>query len=397
MAPKKKTDEIKSEQPVVSTESQNIEPKAELIKPPMEIIHGHELEALRQNDKFPKPEFFFLSPQMVRVFILGSKGQKYKYVVDGVQKETEIEQKYFGNDALIERSIITLTGNRGLLLLGEPGTAKTMLSELLSAAICNDSTNTIQGTAGITESSIKYSWNYSLLLSKGPCDESLIPSPIYKGMQGGKLTRLEEITRVPSEIQDTLISIMSDKVIMIPEMDKFLFAKKGFNIIATANSKDRGVNEMSSALKRRFNFETVQPIDNLKLETLIIKKETEKLLKYNDIGAIVDGNIAEMLAVTFSELRNGVGQQGERVDKMSTSMSTAEAISVCYSASLDAHYYGDGIVKPIHVARNIAGSIIKDNYEDISTLKSYFNSVIKKRASKSDLWDEFYQARNEIY
>jgi len=154
---------------------------------------------------------------------------------------------------------------------------------------------------------------------------------------------------------------------------------------------------MSSALKRRFNFETVQPIDNLKLETQIIKKETEKLLKYNDIGAVVDNNIAEMLAVTFSELRNGVGQQGEKVDKMSTSMSTAEAISVCYSASLDAHYYGDGIVKPVHVARNIAGSIIKDNYEDISTLKSYFNSVIKKRASKSDLWDEFYQSRNEIY
>ena len=178
------------------------------------------------------------------------------------EKEIIIKKKFFGNDALIERCIITLAGNRGLMLVGEPGTAKTMLSELLSAAISGVSTNTVQGTAGTTEDMIKYTWNYALLLEKGPVKEALVPSPLYIGMEQGILTRLEEITRCPAEIQDSLISILSDKVLNIPELseESYLFAKPGFNVIGTANTRDKGVNEMSSALKRRFNFETVAPV-----------------------------------------------------------------------------------------------------------------------------------------
>lgn len=369
----------------------------QIIKPPMEIIYKDELEALAQNDNFPKPSFFKLSPKMVRTFILGSNGKALKYKRGKKEKEIIIEQKYFGNDSLIERAIITLTGNRGLMLIGEPGTAKTMLSELLTAAISGNSKNTIQGTAGITENSIKYSWNYSLLLSKGPIPEALIPSPIYVGMENGVITRFEEITRVPSEIQDTLISIMSDKVLNIPETDSTLFAKKGFNIIATANSRDRGVNEMSSALKRRFNFETVKPIDNLKLETEIIKKESKKLLSYNDINIEIDNNLVEMLAVTFSELRNGIGKNGEKLEKMSSTVSTAEAVSVFYSAALDAHYYDKGNISPLHIARNISGSLIKDNYDDISVLKNYFNAIVKKRGRKEKIWQDFYDSKKFVF
>jgi len=368
-----------------------------IIKPPMEVIYKEELEALKQNDKYPKPNFFNLSPKMVKMFILGSNGKALKYKVGKKEKEIVIEQKYFGNDSLIERAIITLTGNRGLMLIGEPGTAKTMLSELLTAAISSDSKNTIQGTAGITENSIKYSWNYSLLLSKGPIPEALIPSPIYVGMEKGTITRFEEITRVPSEIQDTLISIMSDKVLNIPETDSTLFAKEGFNIIATANSRDRGVNEMSSALKRRFNFETVKPIDNLKLETEIIKKESKKLLSYNNIDLEVSNDLIEMLAITFSELRNGVGKNGEKLEKMSSTVSTAEAVSVCYSAALDSYYYDDGKVLPLHIARNISGSLIKDNYDDKSVLKNYFNAIVKKRGKKEDIWQKFYESKKYIF
>jgi len=369
----------------------------QIIKPPMEVIYKEELDALLQNDKYPKPDFFKLSPKMVKMFILGSNGKSLKYKAGKKEKEIIIEQKYFGNDSLIERAIITLTGNRGLMLIGEPGTAKTMLSELLTAAISGDSKNTIQGTAGITENSIKYSWNYSLLLSKGPIPEALIPSPIYVGMEKGSITRFEEITRVPSEIQDTLISIMSDKVLNIPETDSTLFAKQGFNIIATANSRDRGVNEMSSALKRRFNFETVKPIDNLKLETEIIKKESKKLLSYNNIDLDVSSDLIEMLAVTFSELRNGIGKNGEKLEKMNSTVSIAEAVSVCYSAALDAHYYDNGEVLPLHIARNISGSLIKDNYDDISVLKNYFNAIVKKRGKKEEIWQKFYDSKKHIF
>lgn len=377
----------------MSNKKQNLK---NIIKPPMEVIYKDELEALKQNDKYPKPDFFNLSPKMVRTFILGSNNKPLKYKVNGKEKEIIIEQKYFGNDSLIERAIITLTGNRGLMLIGEPGTAKTMLSELLTAAISGNSQNTIQGTSGITENSIKYSWNYSILLSKGPVPEALIPSPVYVGMEKGVITRFEEITRVPSEIQDSLISIMSDKVLNIPETDSTLFAKRGFNIIATANSRDRGVNEMSSALKRRFNFETVKPIDNLKLETEIIKKESQKLLSYNDIKIDINNDLVKMLAITFSELRNGIGQNGEKLEKMNSTVSTAEAVSVFYSSALDAHYYDEGKITPKHIARNISGSLIKDNKDDVTILKNYFNAIVKKRGKKDDIWKSFYDSKNLI-
>ena len=98
-----------------------------LIKPPVEVRYKEELEALRATDTGRRPENWQMSPRAVRTFILGSA----KPVVHQ-GKEYHIEKKYFGNDALVERCIVTLAGNRGLMLVGEPGTAKTMLSELLS-------------------------------------------------------------------------------------------------------------------------------------------------------------------------------------------------------------------------------------------------------------------------
>ena len=225
-------------------------------KPLMEELYKEELDALKKEDKNSKPKNWQLSPQAVRDFILGKE----------LKNGTVIKRKFYGDDTLVERAIITLAGNRGLMLVGEPGTAKTMLSELLSAAISGNSTITIQGTAGTNEDNIKYSWNYAMLFAKGPVEEALIPSPVYTGMDNGIITRFEEITRCPLDIQDSLISILSDKILNIPEQNKVLFAKAGFNIVATANTRDKGINEMSSALKRRFNFETVEPIKNTKLE-----------------------------------------------------------------------------------------------------------------------------------
>lgn len=83
------------------------------------------------------------------------------------------------------------------------------------------------------------------------------------GMRDGKIVRFEEITRTPLEVQDCLLGMLSDRVMTVPELTgeaSQLYAREGFNIIATANTRDRGVNEMSAALKRRFDFETVFPI-----------------------------------------------------------------------------------------------------------------------------------------
>lgn len=362
-----------------------------MIKPPVEVAYREELEALINTDTAKKPMNWKMSPQAVRTFILG--GDK-PVAYNG--KEYYIRKKFLGNDTLVERCIVTLAGNRGLMLVGEPGTAKTMLSELLSAAISGTSTNTIQGTAGTTEDMMKYSWNYALLLEKGPVREALVPAPLYIGMSRGIITRFEEITRTPAEIQDSLISILSDKVLNVPELNEegFVFAKQGFNVIGTANTRDKGVNEMSSALKRRFNFETVFPIREAALEKQIIINEVEKLAGENGIELSPDEKVAELLASTYHELREGVSSMGHQIDKPSAVMSTAEAVSVYYQSMMSAYYYGDGTISMDMLVQNLVGAIVKENRDDLEKVKGYFNTVVKDKSNKEGgLWSRYYEAR----
>lgn len=356
-------------------------------KPLMEELYKDELEALKEEDKNNKPKNWQLSPQSVRDFILGGK------LKDG----TVINKKFYGDDALVERAIITLAGNRGLILVGEPGTAKTMLSELLSAAISGNSTVTIQGTAGTNEDNIKYSWNYAMLFAKGPVEEALIPSPVYIGMNKGIITRFEEITRCPLEIQDSLISILSDKIMNIPEQNRVLFANTGFNIIATANTRDKGINEMSSALKRRFNFETVEPIKNPKLESEIITNQCQTLLELSDIDIDIDYDVVDVLAVTFNELRSGKSFENAKIQELNSVMSTAEAVSVYYQSALHSYYYGDKNIKMSTVVENLIGSVAKENKDDLPKLKNYFNNSVKIKSGKlGRRWKEYYESRNLI-
>jgi MoxR-like ATPase len=364
------------------------------LKPTVEILYAEELAALEANDNGPKPENWRLSPKAIRTFILGSsKAIKYK------DKKITVSKKFYGNDTLIERCIITLAGNRGLMLVGEPGTAKTMLSELLSAAICGSSTNTIQGTAGTTEDMIKYTWNYAMLLAKGPVQEALVQAPLYIGMKKGTIVRFEEITRCPAEVQDSLISVLSDKVLNIPEFggEGLLFAAPGFNVIATANTRDRGVNEMSSALKRRFNFETVFPISDVALEVKIIENEVEKLIKSSNIAMEIDRDAAEILTTTFHELREGISSEGNRIDKPSAVMSTAEAVSVYYQTLMSSYYYGDSKIDMNTMVQNILGSVLKESRDDVDKLKSYFNIIVKNKSmTKGGNWKSFYEAKKWI-
>ncbi|GCD10024.1 ATP-binding protein [Clostridium tagluense] len=369
--------------------------KSNILKPPVEVFYEEELKALEQNDKELKPKNWRLSPKAVKTFILGSS-RNIEYN-DG--KKIKINKKFYGDDSLIERCIITLAGNRGLMLVGEPGTAKTMLSELLSAAISGTSTNTVQGTAGTTEDMIKYSWNYAMLLGTGPTKEALVPSPLYVGMNRGIITRFEELTRCPAEVQDSLISIVSDKVLNIPELgdEGLLFAEPGFNIIATANTRDKGVNEMSSALKRRFNFETIFPISDVSLEAKIIEQEVEKLVKESGIKVKIDRDVVNILATTFHELREGVSAQGSRIDKPAAVMSTAEAVSVCYQTAMTSYYFEKSEMRVDSMVQNILGTVVKESRDDIDKLKNYFNIIIKSKSLKEGgLWKEFYEARKWI-
>src|SRR5262245_16479875 len=366
------------------------------LRPPAEIVYARELDALAANDEGPKPTGWKLSPRSVRTFIVGSDERELAHTWEGKKVKTAITRKFYGDDVLIERAVISLAGNRGLLLVGEPGTAKSMLSELLAAAISGVSTNTIQGTAGTTEDQIKYSWNYAMLLAEGPKPAALVPSPMYTAMKQGLIVRFEEVTRCQPEIQDCLISIMSDKVLHVPELAgdaATLFAEKGFNVLATANIRDRGVHEMSSALKRRFNFETVNPISERKLEIKLVTEQTESLLREAGVPVTCPEDVMEVLVSTFQDLRSGAAVDGTVVERPSTVMSTAEAVAVGFSAGLEAHYFGAGTMDGSHIARQLLGTVLKDNREDAKKLRQYFDVIVKARAKKSRAWQTYWDAR----
>lgn len=349
------------------------------------MLYERDLEILRERDKdIPKPPGWILSPRAVLDFIIGdAKGS--------------IEPKFVGQRSFIECCIVALATNRGLMLIGDPGTAKSYLSELLAAAISGDSTLTIQGSAGTTEDQIRYSWNYALLLSEGPSEQALVPAPLHKGMNEGKLVRFEELSRCPIEIQDSLLSVLSDRVLHIPELkseDNVLFARQGFNVIATSNTRDRGVNEMSAALKRRFNFETVQPISDIKQELALVQRETEKMLKRAGVSITLPPDKTEVLVTVFHELRNSQSCEGKSIEPLSSVMSTAEAISVGYAAAMHAFYYGDGVVQAEHLVTNMLGSALTDSSDDIKKLRHYFEHVVANRSGSH--WREFYAARRCI-
>jgi MoxR-like ATPase len=376
--------------------TENPPPAPRMVRPPAEVVYADELAALAANDPGVKPPGWNLSPRAVRQFILGSEGAALTHERDGAKLKTVITQKFYGDDALVERCIVTLLGNRGLLLVGEPGTAKSMLSELLSAAVSGNSLLTIQGTAGTTDDQIKYSWNYALLLAEGPSMRALVASPLFTGMKAGAIVRFEEITRCQPEIQDTLVSLLSEKTLQVPELtggDGVLFAEKGFNIIATANLRDRGVHEMSSALKRRFNFETVAPLADKAMELKLVKEQTDTLLRESGVHVECPPDVLDLLVTTFNDLRHGRTLEGTVVEKPSTVMSTAEAVAVGHSAGLDAAYFGSSRMEGGHIARQILGTILKDNPDDLKKLKQYFEVVVKTRGKGSKAWQQFYEAK----
>lgn len=359
---------------------------SEVLKPCMEVLYQEELEALAANDNGERPANWQLSPKAVRDFILGRDKP-----LEHNGKSITISQKFYGDNALVERCIVALASSRPLMLIGEPGTAKSYLSELLTAAICNNSRNTIQGSIGLTEDMIKYSWNYALLIAKGPIPEALVPSPLYIGLTQGIITRFEEITRAPLEIQDSLISVMSDKILSVPELKEqpYIMAQRGFNIIATANTRDKGVNEMSAALKRRFNFETVRPINNINMEMEVIKKECSKLCA-DMPETLLDDSMIDLLATTFRDLRTGQNSSGGKFDKPEAVLSTAEAVQVYHQTVVDAHFYHDDQLSLKTLVNNISSAIVKDKESDLKLFKNYVKAMAKTQEKTDDtLYQDF--------
>jgi MoxR-like ATPase len=342
-----------------------------------------ELEALVASDDRPRPPKWKLSPWAVATYLLGGKA-------GGV----EITPKYIGKRRLVEVAIATLATDRALLLLGVPGTAKSWMSEHLAAAISGNSTQTVQGTAGTSEEQIRYGWNYALLLAKGPSREAMVPSPVLTAMQGGTLARVEELTRIPADVQDSLITILSEKSLPIPELGQHVQAEKGFNIIATANNRDKGVNDLSSALKRRFNTVILPVPDSAEEEVSIVQQRVASLGRALEIpGDVPRADEIRRVVTIFRELRNGITEDGKSKLKQPTgTLSTAEAISVVNSGMVLAAHFGDGSLKAGDLASSLVGAVMKDPVQDRVAWQEYLETVVKER----DGWKDLYRACREM-
>ncbi|HWA82199.1 MAG TPA: AAA family ATPase [Fimbriimonadaceae bacterium] len=343
-----------------------------------------ELEELRRQDDRPKPPNWRLSPWAVTTYVLGGK----------LPNGFEVTSKYVGSRRLIEVAVATLATDRALLLLGVPGTAKTWLSEHLAAAIAADSSLLVQGTAGTGEESIRYGWNYARLLAEGPSHSALVASPVMRAMSEGKIARVEELTRMPSEVQDALITILSEKTLPIPELSSEVQAVKGFNVIATANDRDRGVNDLSSALRRRFNTVILPLPESIEEETEIVRKRCAEIGRGIELpGEPPSLQEVRRLVTVFRELRAGVTEDGKtKLKTPSSTLSTAEAISVLNNAQALAAHFGDGVIKARDLASGITGAVVKDPTNDAIAWKEYLETVVKER----DAWKDLYRACREV-
>ena len=333
--------------------------------------YAAELAALRKDDAGPRPPNWLLSPRAVVAYLMGGTAG------DG----TPITPKYVGNRRLIETAVATLATDRALLLLGVPGTAKSWVSEHLAAAICGDSSRVIQCTAGTDENQVRYGWNYASLLAHGPSRDALVPTPLLRAMEAGTLCRMEELTRMGSEVQDTLITVLSERMMPIPEIDEIVHARRGFNVIATANNRDKGVNELSFALKRRFNVVVLPLPDSMDEEVAIVQRRVTDLGRSLDLP--LPRNVAEEIArvvTIFRELREGKTADGKLALKTPTgSLSTAEAIAVMVGGLSQCHFFGSGNLDADDLGANLLGAIVKDPVQDRVVLEEYLETVLKKR------------------
>jgi MoxR-like ATPase len=215
-----------------------------------------------------------------------------------------------------------------------------------------------------------------------------------RAMEDGKIARVEELTRIPADVQDTLITVLSEKTLPIPELNSEVQARKGFSVIATANDRDKGVNDLSSALKRRFNTVVLPLPKTVNEEVEIVRRRVESLGRALELPAEPPAlEEIRRIVTIFRELRSGVTEDGKtKIKSPSSTLSTAEVISVVNNGMALAAHFGDGNLQAADVASGLIGAVIKDPVQDKVVWREYLETVVKDR----DGWKDLYRACREV-
>ncbi|MCB0636363.1 MAG: AAA family ATPase, partial [Lewinella sp.] len=198
----------------------------------------------------------------------------------------------------------------------------------------------------------------------------------------------------PSDVQDALITILSEKTLPVPELNTEVQARPGFNLIATANDRDKGINELSSALRRRFNTVNMPLPASLEEEVRIVETRVRQMQE-TLAAAVVPPASEEIrrLVTIFRELRSGGTEDGRmRLKSPTSTLSTAEAISVINNGQALATHFGDGTLSATDLAASLNGAVIKDQGQDVPIWEEYLETVMRGRKS----WKDLYEACREL-
>ncbi len=358
---------------------------AQLLRPHAEQTFASELAALAAADDRPRPPSWLLSPQAVVTYLLGGT------LADGARDHAQVRRAAPPRSRSPSRRWPP-TGP--CCCSASPAPPRRGCPSTWRRPISGDSTLLVQGTSGTAEEAIRYGWNYARLLAEGPSKAAMMPSPVMTAMAEGRIARVEELTRIPSDVQDALITILSEKTLPVPELGIEVQAVQGFSVIATANDRDRGVNDLSSALRRRFNTVVLPLPETEDEEVAIVARRVAQLGRALELPEMPSALEEIRRVVTiFRELRSGLtADQRTRLKSPTGTMSPAEAISVITSGIALAAHFGDGVLRPADVAAGIVGAVIKDPVTDGAVWSEYLEAVVRERRG----WADFYRACREV-
>jgi hypothetical protein len=154
---------------------------------------------------------------------------------------------------------------------------------------------------------------------------------------------------------------------------------------------------MSAALKRRFNFELVEPIPTMRQEAHLVQRQATAALERVGVAFKVDESVVNALVTTFRDLRLGRSIEGWTVEKPGTVMSTAEAVAIATSLGLQAAYLGGERAPLNFLPGYLLGVVRKDDPQDQARLLGYWDAAVKRRSDSGDrLWRQLWELREVL-